>query len=216
VTTQPGAPRPASPARGSTARGRSSRSAVLAAAAASASTDGLEGLTIGRLAEDVGMSKSGLVTLFGSKTELQLAVVAHAREMFTDAIRRRLAGQPDAWPRTWRLVEAWMGYERDDVFPGGCLLTSLTVEYASRTGRVRDEIERLGREWLAGLAAAAAEDLAQGRLPAATDPEQVAFGLRAVFLATNWYWKLFGEELAFTRGRGLAAAVLGTSHPEGP
>lgn len=193
-------------------RGRASRATVLAHATAAASVDGLEGLTLGALAATSGMSKSGLVTLFGSKVELQLAVLEHARGVFASAMNERYGRGPRATarPRTWQWVEAWMSYERDGVFPGGCFLTSVSVEFATRPGRVHDRIVDLGHEWLGVLAAAAAEDVGDGLLPEDTDPQQVAFGLRGVFLVTNWAWKLFGDETAFARGRALAAQVLGS------
>jgi AcrR family transcriptional regulator len=194
-------------------RGEASRAAVLAAAVAAASTGGLESLTIGTLATQLGRSKSGLVTLFGSKTSLQLAVVGEGRRVFGLAIGQRLACQPTGWPQTWRLVEAWMACEHDGVFPGGCLLCSLSMEYASRSGPVRDAVGRLSQEWLTTLATAAKRDTARGLLPSGTDPGQVAFGMRAVFLATTWQWKLLGEAAAFTHGRTLATAVLGVPQP---
>jgi AcrR family transcriptional regulator len=174
-----------------------------------ASVDGLEHVTIGRLADDVGMSKSGLVALFGGKVELQLAVIAHGRQVFTDAMTERLVRQAGTTPQTWRLVEAWMSYERDGVFPGGCLLTALSAEYGSRAGPVHDRVVELGREWLTVLADAGRTDQQTGQLPADADPDQIAFSLRAVFLVTNWHWKLFGDDTAFQRGRALAAAILG-------
>jgi AcrR family transcriptional regulator len=196
-------------ARRPTDRGRASRTLVLGAATTMASCEGLEHVTIGRLATDVGMSKSGLVTLFGDKAALYLAVIDHARHLFADAITQRLARQPETDPQTWRLVEAWMSYERDGVFPGGCFLTALSSEYASRTGPVRDRVEQLGREWLTTLADAARTDQKAKRLSRGLDPDQVAFGLRAVFMATNWHWKIFGSDDAFDRGRALAVTVLG-------
>jgi len=198
------------PPRRPTARGRVSRALVLTSATNMASREGLENVTIGRLATDVGMSKSGLVTLFGDKIDLQLAVIAHGRQVFIDAITERLDRQPSELPQTWRFVTAWMSYEHDGVFPGGCLLTALSAEYAGRTGGpVRDTVERMGREWLAALADAARTDQAAGHLPPTVDPDQIAFSLRAVFLVTNWHWKLFGDPESFERGRALAATILG-------
>lgn len=155
----------------------------MATATEIASLDGLEHVTIGRLANDVGMSKSGLVTLFGHKVALQLAIVEHGRQVFVDAMSERLARQPEMTPRAWRLNEAWMSYERDRVFPGGCLLTALSAEYASRTGPVRDRIEEMSREWLTVLADAVRADQKSGDHPAGADPDQIAFGMRAVLLA---------------------------------
>jgi AcrR family transcriptional regulator len=198
-----------------TQRGLNSRAHVLTTATAVASCEGLEHVTIGRLANEVGMSKSGLVTLFGDKVNLQLAIIAHGRQVFVDAMTERLARQPETLPRTWQIVEAWMSYERDGVFPGGCLLTALSAEYAARTGPVRETIEQMGREWLTTLAEAARSDRAAGHLPSSADPDQIAFDIRAIFLATNWHWKLFGDDNSFERGRALAATVLG-SPPKPP
>lgn len=190
-------------------RGRASRALALEHAVVAASRAGLDGITLGVLADDIGMSKSGLITLFGTKVGLQLAVLDCARAKFVDAITTRAAALGRTRGRTLGLVEAWMHYERDGVFPGGCFLTAVSVEFATKPGPVRDRVVELGTEWLDALADAARADIADGRLPAGTDPEQVAFGLRGVFLVTDWAWKLYGDESAFARGRTLARQVLG-------
>lgn len=189
-------------------RGRASRAIALSHGVASASLNGLDGVTLGVLAADIGMSKSGLITLFGTKVGLQLAILDSARAVFVDAITTRAAALGPTGS-TFRLVEAWMRYERDGVFPGGCFLTTVSVEFATKLGPVRDRVAELGTEWLGALADAARADVADGLLPGATDPDQVAFGLRGVFLVTNWAWKLYGDDSAFDRGRTLARQVLG-------
>lgn len=200
---------PSSRGRRENERGRASRALALQHAVTAASVNGLDGVTLGVLASDIGMSKSGLITLFGTKVELQLAILDAARAVFVDAITTRAAALGDTRGRAQRLVEAWMHYERDDVFPGGCFLTTVSVEFATRPGPVRDRVAELGTEWIRAIADAARADVADGTLPPDTDPEQVAFGLRGVFLVTNWAWKLYGDEAAFDRGRVLARQVLG-------
>ncbi|MGL4176129.1 MAG: TetR/AcrR family transcriptional regulator [Dermatophilaceae bacterium] len=193
------------------ARGRASRRAVLDHAARLATVEGLERLSIGMLAADLGMSKSGLFALFRSKTELQLATLRHSREMFRAEVEPALSRAPAGCPRAWAAVEAWMDYELRGVFPGGCFLSAASAEFDSRPGPVRDLLQEFAREWLAELAELVRGDIEDHLLGDDLEPDQAAFGLRAVFLMTNWHWKLLDDEAAFDRGRELAARVLGLS-----
>jgi AcrR family transcriptional regulator len=192
-----------------TPQGQATRDLILEHAARSATVNGLDGLTIGKLAGELKLSKSGVFTLFGSKTDLQLATLERGRAIFVREIMAGIDAAPTTWPRTWATVEAWMSYEKRGVFPGGCFLTNASSEFDSREGPVRDRLRELAREWLETLAETTRADQQAGLLDAGLDPVQVAFELRAAFLATNWMWKLLDDPAAFVNGRALAARTLG-------
>src|SRR5687767_10705571 len=128
---------------GRRARGEKTRDAILARAVQIASQDGLEGLSIGRLATDLGVSKSGLFAHFGSKTELQLATVDAARHIF---IHEVIGGRAESGiGGLIGLTDSWLDYMRSDVFRGGCFFASASLEFDGRPGPVRDRLaSRMG------------------------------------------------------------------------
>jgi AcrR family transcriptional regulator len=166
-----------------------------------ASTDGLEGLTIGRLAGDVGMSKSGLLNHFGTKESLQMAALDAAMERFTDEVWRPVAAERPGLPRLRAAAEAWISYLERRVFPGGCFFASATMEVDDRPGPVRDKLSRNMTRWLELLAADAHEAQRVGDLPPEPTPEQLAFELQGLILGTNWAYQLLRDEGAFPRAR---------------
>src|SRR5690242_2728949 len=124
---------PAMPRR-SAADVADSRAAVVEAAIELASVEGLEGITIGRLAGRLDMSKAGLIGRFGDKEAMQRAVLAAAVERFTDAVWRPASHAQPGLPRLEAIVDAWIAHLRDGVFPGGCFVTTASVEYDARPG----------------------------------------------------------------------------------
>lgn len=171
--------------RRSVAATRDTRAMIVERATQIASVDGLEGLTIGQLAGDVGMSKSGLIRHFDSKQQLQLATLDAAVAVF-----RRVVWEPaeHAAPGRARLAaicDAWRAYLVGDAFPGGCFLTAAATEFDGRPGPVRDAVAATLRHWNAVLRQEAATAVAAGELPSGTDPEQVAFELGAIAAALN-------------------------------
>jgi AcrR family transcriptional regulator len=167
-------------------RGDKTRHAILARAVQIASTEGLEGLSLGQLAADLGMSKSGLFAHFGSKEELQLKTLRAARRIFYDAAVQPALDRPEGIERLWALVRADLDYLAGDVFDGGCLFLSSSAEYDSRPGPIRDLVAETMASWLAVLTeqAQVARDL--GQLTADTDPRGLAWELHAFGLALNW------------------------------
>jgi AcrR family transcriptional regulator len=167
-------------------RGDKTRHAILARAVQIASTEGLEGLSLGQLAADLGMSKSGLFAHFGSKEELQLKTLRAARRIFYDAAVQPALDMPEGIERLWALVRADLDYLAGDVFDGGCLFLSSSAEYDSRPGPIRDLVAETMASWLAVLTeqAQVARDL--GQLTADTDPRGLAWELHAFGLALNW------------------------------
>src|SRR5215813_5267018 len=121
-------------------KGIRTRESILRVAVDLASVEGLEGLTIGRLADELKMSKSGLFAHFGSKEELQLATIEMARQIFVEHIITPALTQPAGIQRLVNLCQAWMGHIELKIFKGGCFFTAASFEFDSRSGPVRDAI----------------------------------------------------------------------------
>src|ERR687896_2274380 len=132
-------------------KGERTRHAILDAAAALATEEGLQPLSIGRLAEAMEMSKSGLFAHFGSKEELQLATVDHAAAMFVAEVIAPARAAPRGLARVWALCDRMIDYAERQVFPGGCFFAATSFEFNNRPGPVRDRIEQMMRSWLSYL-----------------------------------------------------------------
>jgi AcrR family transcriptional regulator len=197
----------ASPGR--KAQGEGTRKAILEAAVHIASAEGLEGLTIGRLATELSMSKSGLFAHFGSKEELQVATVEAARSIFIREVIHPSFEGKSGLPGLWQLCDAWLSYVESGVFRGGCFFAAVASEFDGRPGPVRDRIAEIMREWLDTLRRAVATAQAAGEFAADVDPTQIAFEFNSLELGANWAYQLYGEKRAFTRAR---EAMLGSLH----
>jgi len=202
---------PGGAADGRRARGDRSRRAVLERSVQMASREGLEGLTIGALAAELGVHKSNVFALFGSKQELQLATLASAREMLVELVIRPGLRQPAGLARLEAIGEAWCDYLGADVFAGGCFLCAASAEMDGRPGRVRDALEAVMREWLAVLAANIEAAVAAKELTADTDAAAMAFRLNALGMAANWQRQLLGETSAVELAREAWHAELARS-----
>ena len=137
------------PGRKPRADGVESRRAILLAAAELATTRGLEGLSIGELAQHIGMSKSGLYAHFKSKEELELATIETAAEIFSQDVLAPVSGSPGGLARVRALSEAFLGHLQRRVFPGGCFFATVSAQLASRPGRARDRVMEVQQRWLA-------------------------------------------------------------------
>jgi len=186
-----------------------SRAETLDAAVQLASVVGLEGLTIGRLAEELKMSKSGLIGRFGSKQHLQLAALDEAAEVFRSAVHEPAAAQPAGLRRLNAICDAWIVYLGDPPFPGGCFLTTASVEFDARRGPVNDAVKLVMRQWLRVLEREARTSVEQGELPPDTDPEELAFTVNALGVGANCDFQLHGDRRTLQRARRAMAAVLG-------
>jgi AcrR family transcriptional regulator len=186
------------------------RAEVLDVAARRASIDGLEGLTIGRLADDVSMSKSGLFGLFGSKEKLQLATFDAAVEHFTREVWRPVARSEPGLPRLLALVDRWLSYHQQRRLPGGCFVTTATVEFDARCGPLRDAVARARRRMHAALETDIRAAVEAGDLPASTNPGDVAFALYALASAASTAIQL-DEPGAHSRARRCMRALLGAA-----
>src|SRR3954452_14883287 len=167
-------------------RGDKTRHAILARAVQIASTEGLEGLSLGQLAADLGMSKSGLFAHFGSQEELHPTPLRAARRIFYDAAVQPALDVPEGVERLWALVRADLDYLSGDVFDGGCLFLSSSAEYDSRPGPIRDLVAETMASWLDLLTEQAEVARDRGELTGDTDPRGLAWELHAFGLALNW------------------------------
>ena len=182
-------------------KGARTRHAILDAAAALATEEGLEPLSIGRLAEATGMSKSGLFAHFGSKEQLQIATVEHAGRVFADAVIAPAREAPKGVARVWALCDHMIGYMERRVFPGGCFFANASFEFNRRPGPVRDRIQELLRSWRSYLEHAIEQAQERGELAAGAPARQVAFELDALAQAANAQFALFGDEAVFDAAR---------------
>ena len=187
------------------AQGEGTRKAILEAAVHIASAEGLEGLTIGRLATELSMSKSGLFAHFGSKEDLQVATVEAARTIFIrEVIQPSFKGEHGLLD-LWHLCDTWLSYVESGVFRGGCFFAAVAAEFDSRPGPVRDRIAEIMKEWLATLRRAVAAAQTAGELKSEVDPTQLAFEFNSLELGANWAFQLHGDKQAFAQAR---AAML--------
>jgi AcrR family transcriptional regulator len=182
-------------------RGERTRQEILDAAVHIASAEGLEGLTIGRLAQELHMSKSGLFAHFGSKEELQLAVIGNARDIFVREVVNPASGLERGLIRLLGMLDQWLAYVGGRVFSGGCFFMAAAIEFDSRPGQVRDLIAGLSRSWLDTIEAEVEHAQSLGQLQPALDASQLAFELHALVQEANWYYKLFDDKRAFDRAR---------------
>lgn len=183
------------------AKGARTRESILRVAVDLASVEGLEGLTIGRLADELAMSKSGLFAHFGSKEELQLATVDAARTIFTDRVIRPALAAPQGIQRLWQLCENWLQYVEGKVFKGGCFFAAASFEFDSRKGPVRDAIAVAMREWLGVLARAVEGAKKVGHLKASVNAEQFAFEIYSLAIGAHWGFQLLEDKKALTQVR---------------
>jgi AcrR family transcriptional regulator len=188
--------------------GSGTREAILDRAVDVASVDGLEGLTIGRLANDFGLSKSGLFGHFGSKEELQLATVERARQVLHREVSERAAGHAEGLERLRALIEGYMSYLEREVFPGGCFLSAAAAEFDGRPGPVRDAIAQASREWGAELVRQAEIARDRGELRADVDPGLLCFELNALAKGANASYQLHRDRIAFRWARTALAQRL--------
>lgn len=182
-------------------RGNRTRQSVLRRTVEIASVEGLEALTVGRIAAELELSKSGVFALFGSKQELQLATVREAARIFTERVLRPAGEAPAGVGRVWRLCELWLEYSRSRVFPGGCFFYGVMAEFDARTGPLHDAAVRAQRDWSARMERAIDEARGTGELRADTDVPQLAFELIALLETANALSVLHDEESAYRRAR---------------
>ena len=189
-------------------RGEKTRQDILKFAMDLASAEGLEGLTIGRLAQELDMSKSGLFAHFGSKEELQLATVDAARAVFVTEIVDPYAGTTRGLERLQAMLENWLRYVERSVFRGGCFFFAVSAEVDDRPGPVRDLVAELTKAWLDALEAEIQQAQAATELNAKADAQLLAFQLHAFVQEANWTFRLHNDPQAFARARAVIRQCL--------
>jgi AcrR family transcriptional regulator len=194
-----------------TAKGAQTREAILEHAIRLASEVGLEGLTIGRLAAELDLSKSGLFAHFASKEGLQVETLERAAEQFVEVVVRPALAAPRGIPRLRALFERWLRWPREVPQPGGCIFVQAAVELDDRPGPARDRLVALQREFLATIATAARSAVANGQLAGDTDPEQFAFELYGIMLSTHHASRLLEDPKATQRARRAFERLLGSA-----
>jgi AcrR family transcriptional regulator len=189
--------------------GERSRRAILDAAARLATVEGIDGLSIGGLAQSIGMSKSGLYAHFGSKEELQLATIDTAEEVFDADVLAPAMKRDEGLPRVEALCERFLSHVERGVFPGGCFFSSVAAELDTRPGPVRDRIAAFQSEWAERIASNLRAAQLQGDLEGDSSIEQLTFEINAMLAQANALFLLQGDHKAFDFARRAIRARVG-------
>lgn len=194
-------------------QGEETREEILRAAVDLASVVGLDGLTIGRLAEEVGMSKGGVYAHFDSKAGLKVATVDAAVDRFRDAVIEPTTSAAPGLERAWALVHGWLDSIEDELFPGGCFFYHTVAELDDRPGPARDRLAEVMETWLGLLEQQLEVARATGQLPD-VDPAEVVFRIHGYVLRATWAARLYGDASAFERARdGVEEALAPAGAP---
>ena len=194
--------------------GERTHTAILDAAVRIASVEGIGGVTIGRLAREVGVSKSGLYAHFGSKRGLQLEIVEAARDIFQREVVEPTLAAPEGRARLEQLCESYLSYVERRVFPGGCLFAGMLAEFDAQGGTLHHEALADQREWIALVEGTIGEGQTRGEFHRDTDAALLAFELTAALANANYYSVLFDEAAVIDRARkAVRAAIARASDP---
>ena len=189
-------------------KGDATRQAILEHAVGLASQVGLGGLTIGRLAEDLDLSKSGLFAHFDSKEALQVQALELAAERFAAMVVRPALLAPRGEPRLRALFSRWLEWPKAFPQPGGCLFVAASVEMDDQPGPARDVLVRLQKDWLGVIAGAMRQAIASRHFRSGVDPEQFAFDLYGIMLVTHFSSRLLRDPKASGRASRAFSALL--------
>jgi AcrR family transcriptional regulator len=190
------------------ADGVESRRAILHAAANLATTRGLEALSIGELAQHIGMSKSGLYAHFKSKEELELATIETAAEIFERDVVSPASASPGGLLRVLALSEAFLRHLERRVFPGGCFFATVAAQLASHPGRARDRVMEAQQRWLGQFTEALGQAVEGGELPRDADIDQLVFEITAMMVRANFTWIVTGDTRVLDQARTGISNVL--------
>jgi AcrR family transcriptional regulator len=180
-------------------KGERTREAILDEALRLVSKSGLDGLTIGTLAEATGLSKSGLFAHFGSREDLLLAVLEHGQQQFTAVVLKPALAKPRGIPRLRAMFTNWLEWTESADLPGGCPMIGGAAEFDDRPGAVRDMLAAGQRGWIDTLKRAMQQAIDEGQMPAGTDAEQLTFELFGIALVVHHHRRLLGYQKARTR-----------------
>ncbi len=182
-------------------KGEATRQAILNRALTLASQVGFEGLTIGRLAEDLGLSKSGLFAHFRAKENLQIQVLEMAGLRFRETVVQPALAAPRGEPRVRALFERWLTWEAAVELPGGCPFVDAASELHDRTRPTRDYLARNEKDWFDVVAGTARTAVREGHFRGDLDPEQLAHDLQGIILSYHFFSRLLRDPKAETRAR---------------
>jgi AcrR family transcriptional regulator len=191
-----------------TSKGPETRRRILAHSLRVAASHGLAGLTIGRLARDLGMSKSGLFAHFRSKRVLELATINEARKIFTSQVLVPATAGNEAIERLWILCDSWLAHIERRVFPGGYFFAGAFFECAERSGAVEAEINAMAREWWNTLKSAVLKVQDRKEIDPAADARRVSFDLNGILMAAYWAFLVEKDAGIFHEARTVVLAKL--------
>jgi AcrR family transcriptional regulator len=200
-----------SPRHATRSDGLHSREMILNAAARLATVEGLEGMSIGRLADYIGMSKSGLYAHFGSKEELQLATVETASRIFHEEVIRPTESITNPIERLLALCDAFLGHLERDVFPGGCFFVSAAAEFDTRPGPVLNMVSTVVEQWVTNFAELVRQAQHEGLVDKDEDADQLAWELDAFLLMGNMGWVTSKDQAPLDRARAAFRARLASA-----
>lgn len=192
-------------------KGETTRTAILDIALATASKIGLEALTIGELAKEAGLSKSGLFAHFASKEDLQIEVVRKAITRFVELVIAPALKKPRGEPRVRALFENWFSWSRASELPGGCLFIAASSEFDDQPGPVRDLLISSQKDWLGVLAQAARVAVEEGHFKASLDAEQFAWQLDSFVLGYHHSARLLRSKDAQKRAQNAFESLISAS-----
>jgi AcrR family transcriptional regulator len=192
--------------------GEQSRDRALQAAVRLAAIEGLERLSLSRLAKAAGLSKSGLFGLFGSKEELQFAIIDKAREVFTREVVMPALSAPEGAPRLRALCEGYLDHIAFREWPSGCFFASVAAEVGGRPGPIRDRVAADQKQWASLLGQSATRAAELGQLRSEDAPEQLAFELGAMLTGADITYLLHRDPEILKRVRSALQARLGEKH----
>lgn len=192
-------------------KGAETRERILDQAVRLASRDGLEGLTIGTLSTELGLSKSGLFAHFGSKDELQLQVLQATVERFEETVIRPALSAPRGEPRIQAVFENWLQWENSPSMPGGCLLIAAAVEFDDRPGPQRDYLQDAHRRRFDFIAKGALMAVEAGHFRSDLDTRQFSFDLTGIVLAYHHTHRMLRDASAGAWARAAFERLLADS-----
>jgi AcrR family transcriptional regulator len=195
-------------------KGQQTRAAILTEALRAASVEGFQGISIGMLADRLKMSKSGLFAHFGSKEELEMALLDEAAQRFMDRVWQPAMKAPRGQPRIEVLFKSWLDWSLNhEDLPGGCLFVALAVEVDDKPGPVRDHLAELQGQWQSMLTRSAQIAVQEGHFRADLDPKQFAYDLQGIFLAMNYYRRLLRDGSAVDRAEDSFRSLIARARP---
>jgi len=189
-------------------KGQKTRDKILEKAAGLASICGLEEMSIGKLAEATGLSKSGLFAHFNSKENLQAQVIQRVSDMFTEEVLRPAFNEPRGIPRIRAIFDTWRDWIDGDSLPGGCVMIASATEFDDRPGAVRDEIVSMMKNLLDLLTRTAQIAIDEGHFKEDSDPRQFAFEFESILHGYHLLWRLLKDPAAKERSDAALERLL--------